>query len=171
MMQLFPDDLLNLARQTVDELRVAGKRVATAKSCTGGLIAGLLTEISGSSDVLGRGFVVYSNDAKNQVLGVSTETLRLYGAVSAETVRELVAGTLRACGDDADIAVAVSGIAGPGGGTPTKPVGTVYVGLAEHHKDPVARHLLIPGDRTTVRLATAKAALEMVRGALTTRTC
>ena len=162
-MQIFPTDLLAVARETVAELRAARRRITTAESCTGGLIAGLLTEIAGASDVLGRGFVVYSNEAKGELLGVSEETLRQHGAVSAETVKEMAAGALRASGEDADIAVAVSGIAGPGWGTPAKPVGTVYVGLARRGDDPLAAHCLIPGDRTAIRLETARAALELVR--------
>ena len=162
-MQLFPDDLLAVARETVAALRASGRRITTAESCTGGLIAGLLTEIAGASDVLGRGFVVYSNEAKGQLLGVSEDTLRRHGAVSAETVKEMAAGALAASGEDADIAVAVSGVAGPGGGTPAKPVGTVYVGLVRRGADPVVEHRVIPGDRTAVRLETARAALELVR--------
>lgn len=165
-MRLFSEDLLQLAQRTIGDLRAAASRAVTAESCTGGLIAGLLTEISGASDVVGRGFVVYSNEAKHDLLGVPKDILDAHGAVSAETVRAMAEGALAASAGDADIAVAVSGIAGPGGGSPQKPVGTVYIGVARRGADTVARHHLFSGDRTDIRLLTVHAALELVRSRL-----
>lgn len=162
-MPLFSGELTDLAHSTIGALRAAGRRAVTAESCTGGLIAGLLTEIPGASDVLGRGFIVYSNQAKTDLLGVPSEILQRHGAVSAETVRAMAEGALRASGDDADIAVAVSGVAGPDGGSPAKPVGTVYVGVATRDAPAAAEHHLFPGDRTNIRLRTAEAALAMIR--------
>ncbi len=162
-MRLFPEDLLETARHTVEELRAAGLRAATAESCTGGLVAGLLTEIPGASDVLGRGFVVYSNEAKMEVLGVPAVILRQHGAVSGETVVAMAEGTLAATGSDADLAVAVSGIAGPSGGTAEKPVGTVWFGTARRGGRTLAEHHLFPGDRTEIRLRTAAVALDLLR--------
>ena len=162
MTEFFPEHLLSLSRRTVDALRTDGHRVTTAESCTGGLIAGLLTEISGSSDVLGRGFVVYSNEAKAALLGVPVETLRAHGAVSDETVRAMAEGALAAAAGDADFAIAVSGIAGPGGGSAEKPVGTVHIGLAGTGRTTQAGRHLFPGDRTEVRLRTVETALELL---------
>ena len=165
-MDLFPESVLALARATVAELRTAGKRIATAESCTGGLIAGAITEIAGSSDVLGRGFVTYSNEGKRDMLGVRPETLQEHGAVSEPTVREMVSGALAAAGPDADYAVAVSGVAGPGGGSAEKPVGTVWVALGARDGETVARRFLFEGDRTAVRVRTVEAALELLRSRL-----
>ena len=162
-MPLFSGEMTGLAHSTVAALRAAGHRAVTAESCTGGLIAGLLTEVPGASDVLGRGFIVYSNQAKTELLGVSPEILQQHGAVSAETVCAMAEGALRASGDDADVAVAVSGIAGPDGGSPTKPVGTVFIGVATRDAPAAAEHHLFPGDRTEIRLRTAEAALAMIR--------
>lgn len=112
-------------------LRAFGERklmLATAESCTGGMISAAITDLVGASDVLERGFVTYSNEAKMEMLGVSAETLAAHGAVSGQTAREMAAGALAR--SHADIAVAVTGVAGPGGGTPDKPVGLVWFGIA-----------------------------------------
>lgn len=162
-MNLFPDALVELAEETVRDLVRSRRRVTTAESCTGGLIAALLTEVPGSSDVIGRGFVTYSNEAKEKVLGVSGETLRRFGAVSVETVREMAEGALVAADHDANIAVAVSGVAGPGGGSEAKPVGTVHVAVAVRGARTSDEKFLLPGGRTEVRLATVREALRMVR--------
>jgi len=116
--------LRTAAERLLDLCRVRGLRVATAESCTGGLVAGALTEISGSSDVVERGFVVYSNAAKESMLGVPPSTLKRYGAVSAETAIAMAAGALK--NSEADITVSITGIAGPGGGSRQKPVGLVH---------------------------------------------
>lgn len=138
-------------------------KVATAESCTGGLIAGALTEIAGSSAVFERGFVTYSNEAKMEILGVRAETLDKFGAVSEETVRQMTEGALAR--SRADIAVSVSGIAGPSGGTPEKPVGLVWFGLAVKGRKALAESRVFPGGRSDVRRATVLHALKMVADA------
>jgi nicotinamide-nucleotide amidase len=117
--------LAKAARRVLDACRANGLKVATAESCTGGLVAAALTEIAGSSDVVDRGFVTYSNAAKQAMLGVPAETLRRHGAVSRQTASAMARGAL--AHSDADLAVAVTGIAGPGGGSVRKPVGIVYL--------------------------------------------
>jgi competence/damage-inducible protein CinA C-terminal domain len=138
-------------------------KVATAESCTGGLIAGALTEIAGSSAVFERGFVTYSNEAKMEILGVRAETLDKFGAVSEETVRQMAEGALAR--SRADIAVSVSGIAGPSGGTPEKPVGLVWFGLAVKGRETLAESHVFPAGRSDVRRATVLHALKMVADA------
>ena len=118
-----------IARAIVDKAREAQVMIATAESCTGGMIAAAITEVAGASDVFDRGFVTYSNEAKMKMLGVKAETLSSFGAVSTEAAREMAFGAL--ANSDADFAVAVTGIAGPAGGTAEKPVGLVYIGVAE----------------------------------------
>ena len=120
--------LRTAAKRLLDLCRARGLRVATAESCTGGLVAGALTEIAGSSDVVERGFVVYSNAAKESMLGVPTSTLKRYGAVSAQTAIAMAAGALK--NSEADITVSITGIAGPGGGSRQKPVGLVHFAAA-----------------------------------------
>jgi len=151
-----------LATRVLEACRTAGLHATTAESCTGGLIVGALTEISGSSDVVGRGFVTYSNEAKMEVLGVRAATLAAHGAVSEATVREMTAGALRAAGKDADVAVAVSGVAGPGGGSPEKPVGTVWLAVERKGRSARAERQLFSGDRKAVRKKTVVRALEMI---------
>lgn len=153
------EDIAALARRTGEALLAAGRRVTTAESCTGGWIAKALTDVAGSSSWFGAGLVTYSNEAKRSLLGVRAETLDEYGAVSEETVREMAAGALAASG--ADIAVAVSGIAGPDGGTPDKPVGTVWLAWAVSGATPVsyAECVHFDGDRETVRRRTVCHAL------------
>ena len=125
---VLPQDVYDLARRVVEENRKAGRTIALAESCTGGLVAAALTEIPGSSAVLDRGFVTYSNESKVQALGVSQEVLEAFGAVSVACVYEMAKGALEH--SDADVAVAISGIAGPDGGTEIKPVGTVVFARA-----------------------------------------
>jgi nicotinamide-nucleotide amidase len=120
---LLPDDITSLAARVVAENIAAGRTVATAESCTGGLVAGALTEIAGSSAVLDRGFVTYSNEAKMQMLGVAQDIIETFGAVSIACAWAMAKGALDRSG--ADVAVAISGVAGPEGGTALKPVGTV----------------------------------------------
>jgi nicotinamide-nucleotide amidase len=117
-----------LAIRVLDACRVRGWRLATAESCTGGLVAGALTEIAGSSDVVDRGFVTYSNAAKMAMLGVPEETLEKFGAVSRQTAEAMAQGALERAG--VDIAVSITGVAGPGGGSPEKPVGLVHFAAA-----------------------------------------
>ncbi|MDU0359913.1 CinA family protein [Rhizobium sp. 25PS6] len=161
-MNLFPQDIISTAEAIIRDFTAAGLMVSTAESCTGGLIAGALTEISGSSAVVDRGFVTYTNSAKIEMLGVQAETLLRFGAVSEETARQMVHGALFR--SRADIAVAVTGIAGPGGGAAEKPVGLVH--LAAKSRDGLLIHRkMLYGDigRRDVRLATIRTALEMVR--------
>ena len=157
----FPAALLAQARALLDLCRARGLKLATAESCTGGLVAGLLTEIAGSSDVVERGFVTYSNEAKREMLGVAAATLEAHGAVSEATAREMALGALRA--SRADIAVSVTGVAGPGGGSDAKPVGLVHFACA----GPSAR-LIVDGAAVRrsrprrVRLAAVAQALELL---------
>jgi len=140
--------------------RAKGLKIATAESCTGGLIAGLLTEIPGSSDVVERGFVTYSNDAKEAMLGVPRDLLIAHGAVSESVARAMVQGALEH--SNADIAIAVTGIAGPGGGSDDKPVGLVHIAAARGDK--LVHRECRFGDigRTEVRLASVEVALELL---------
>ncbi len=121
-------DLTDRAAALLDAYRQKGLKIATAESCTGGLVAGLLTEISGSSAVVERGFVTYSNEAKTEMIGVSTDLIASHGAVSEPVARAMAEGALAQ--SRADVAVAITGVAGPTGGTATKPVGLVHFGLA-----------------------------------------
>lgn len=159
--------LNTLATDTLEACRKAKLRLTTAESCTGGLIVGALTEIGGSSDVIGRGFVTYSNEAKMEMLGVAAATLDQHGAVSGATVKEMTAGALKAAGADADIAIAVSGVAGPGGGSPDKPVGTVWIAVERKGRPTTTEHCVFSGDRTDVRLKTVARALELAIAAAT----
>jgi len=142
-------------------LRETGRTVAVAESCTGGLIAKLLTDVPGSSDYFLGGLVAYSNAAKVELLAVREETLRSHGAVSEETAREMARGARERF--DADLAVAVTGIAGPDGGTPEKPVGTVFFALARRAGTEIGKKREFNGDRATVRLAASLYALDLVR--------
>jgi len=156
-------ELFVLSERVGQKLRAAGRRLVTAESCTGGWVAKACTDVAGSSQWLECGFVTYSNVAKMRDLGVSESTLSSHGAVSEPTVREMAAGALRVSG--ADIAVAISGIAGPDGGTPTKPVGTVWFGLAARRGSEVAlfsQMRLFAGDREAVRRGAVERALQMV---------
>jgi nicotinamide-nucleotide amidase len=159
----FPDSLEALARQVLDQARTGKLRIVTAESCTGGLIAGLLTEIPGSSDVVERGFVTYSNEAKSELLGVPAETIAEHGAVSAAVVRAMAEGALKH--SPAELAVAVTGIAGPGGGSVEKPVGLVYIAAARRGGGIVVRQFRF-GDigRVKVREQSVREALDLLRG-------
>jgi nicotinamide-nucleotide amidase len=155
-----------LAIEVLGRARAAGLRIATAESCTGGLIAGALTAIAGSSDVIEGGLVTYSNEAKTALLGVPAPLIASVGAVSDEVARAMAEGALvRLSG--ADIAVAVTGIAGPGGGTALKPVGLVHFGLAWRGKATSVEHLVFPGDRADIRAATVARALELLLAGMT----
>jgi nicotinamide-nucleotide amidase len=148
-----------LQAQAVGQALLArGWMLSTAESCTGGAIAAAITDIAGSSQWFDRGFVTYSNQAKQEMLGVSADTLATFGAVSEATVREMVSGALAHSG--AQVAVAVSGIAGPGGGTTDKPVGTVCLawGLAGRDMRVCTEHF--PGERAAVRARTVQRALQ-----------
>ena len=153
------------AAAVLDAARARGMMIATAESCTGGLIIGALTDIAGSSDVVDRGFVTYSNQAKQDMLGVSEDTLTAHGAVSAETATEMAAGALARSGPD--LAIYVTGVAGPGGGSDEKPVGLVWFGLAKDGARAIAESRMFAGlDREGVRRATVLHALAMLKAAL-----
>lgn len=161
---MIPPDVLAEAESLLAAYRSARLRLATAESCTGGLIAAVLTAIPGSSDVLERGFVTYSNEAKTDLLGVDAGLIARVGAVSAEVAEAMVQGALAR--SRADVALAVTGIAGPGGGTPTKPVGLVFLaGIRAGGPPRVERHVF-PGDRGSVRLASVRSAFALARGLL-----
>lgn len=164
------DSIPVLAEALVSELLSAGLTVATAESCTGGWIAKSLTDISGSSAVFGFGIVSYSNAAKASLLGVDPATLESHGAVSEAVVVEMARGALER--SEADLAVAVSGIAGPDGGTPEKPVGTVWfawaTGGVERH-DVSAERFILKGDRETIRSQSVVLALQNLRELLRQR--
>ena len=159
------DDIQRLAERLLENARARGFKLATAESCTGGLIAGALTDIAGSSNVVDRGFVTYSNEAKQQMLGVSFATIEKFGAVSEPTAKEMAYGAL--ANSLADITVSVTGIAGPGGGSDDKPVGLVWFGIAEQGMPPRAEKMLF-GDigRSAVRQKTIEHALNMMLEAL-----
>ena len=154
------DDITAAATRVLDLCRARKLKVATAESCTGGLVAAALTEIAGSSDVFDRGFVTYSNDAKQEILGVPPKTLTQHGAVSPETAAAMAQSTIAR--SRADLAVAVTGIAGPGGGSADKPVGLVYFAAATHH-DLIAREKRF-GDigRAEVRRQSVREALALL---------
>ena len=150
--------LLPAAEALIRRAAAAGLMIATAESCTGGLIAGLLTEIAGSSAVVERGFVTYSNDAKTELLGVDAALIEAHGAVSEAVARAMAAGALRH--SRAQVSVAVTGVAGPTGGSAEKPVGTVFIAWALDGQPPRVRRLQLPGDREAVRHQTVRIALE-----------
>jgi nicotinamide-nucleotide amidase len=153
----------DLAGGVLAACRARGLRIATAESCTGGMIAAALTDPAGASDVVECGFVVYSNEAKQRMLGVSEDLLMRHGAVSAEVAVAMAEGALAR--SSADLAVAVTGIAGPGGATATKPVGLVHLACVRRGCDAVHRREVFPGDRAAVRARTVATALEMIEGA------
>jgi nicotinamide-nucleotide amidase len=159
---IFPDDVLALARRVVEENTKAGRKIATAESCTGGLVAAALTEIPGSSAVLDRGFVTYSNESKQQMLGVSPDIIDSLGAVSVATAWAMAQGAIRH--SQADVAVAISGVAGPDGGSDQKPVGTVVFAKAERGKAEVnAEEMRLEGDgRGEIRYRAVLVALELL---------
>ena len=155
----------DLAVAVLDACRARGIMLATAASCTGGMIAAALTDIAGSSDVVDRGFVTYSNEAKMEMIGVAGGTLEAFGAVSRETALEMATGALTR--SRAGIALSVTGIAGPGGGSPEKPVGLVWFGLAMAGREPFAdRRLFEDRGRAFIRRETVRTALEMALAAL-----
>jgi len=151
-------ELYEVSGRVGDALKARSLAMTAAESCTGGWIGQAVTMVPGSSKWFDRGFVTYTNEAKQEMLGVSAETLKKSGAVSEATVREMAAGALKA--SRAQIAVAVSGVAGPGGGSPKKPVGTVCIAWCRAGGEPVARTQRFQGDRDSVRRQTVIAALE-----------
>jgi nicotinamide-nucleotide amidase len=162
---MFPIDIQRLAEAILHRAREQGLTLATAESCTGGLVAAALTATPGSSDVVERGFVTYSNPAKTQMLGVPAELIEAEGAVSEQVARAMAEGALKA--STAGATVAITGVAGPGGGSEAKPVGLVWLATARRDGPTVAREMRY-GDlgRDAVRMAALFTALEMVFSAL-----
>jgi nicotinamide-nucleotide amidase len=159
-MSTFEAEQLQLATAILDRCRALHLHVATAESCSGGLISGCLTAIPGSSNAFDRGFVTYSNTAKTTLLGVPERLLARFGAVDESVARVMAEGALRSAG--VDVAVAVTGIAGPDGGTAEKPVGLVHVAVARAGADTLHERHVFAGDREAVRSATVTAALKLL---------
>jgi nicotinamide-nucleotide amidase len=158
---MFPDEIAAAAASLIDEARAAGLTLTTAESCTGGLVAAAICTIPGASDVFDRGLVTYSNTAKIGLLGVPAVLIGEHGAVSEPVARAMAEGALSASG--ADLAVAITGVAGPGGGSPAKPVGTVHLAVAREGVT-LHRHAVFAGrERADVQLAAVSAALDMLR--------
>jgi nicotinamide-nucleotide amidase len=158
---MIDDELTALAQSTLAACRARNLMIATAESCTGGLASAALTAIAGSSDVFERGFVTYSNEAKQEMIGVPGEIIARFGAVSEECARAMAEGALRH--SRADIAVSITGIAGPGGGTPQKPVGLVWIACAMKAATTQAQRLnLADRDRAQIRHSATISALEMI---------
>ncbi|MEC7123448.1 MAG: CinA family protein [Pseudomonadota bacterium] len=158
---MFDAEITAAATRLLDACKAAGVMVATAESCTGGLIAGALTEIAGSSAVVDRGFVTYSNEAKAAMLGVPPAMIDAHGAVSEEVAKAMAEGALTV--SQAALTVAVTGVAGPGGGSAEKPVGLVLFGCAQRGQATQHRRQIFAGDRTAIRRATVLAALAMLQ--------
>ena len=158
---MFPEDSEALAEEVLALCRDAGLRLAVAESCTGGLIAACLTAIAGSSDVLDRGFVTYSDQAKTELLGVPESLLMAHGAVSAEVARAMAQGALKHAG--VHLAGAVTGIAGPGGGSAEKPVGLVHMAAARSGFATLDERHVFAGDRNAVRMQAVAAVLNLLR--------
>jgi nicotinamide-nucleotide amidase len=159
---VFDRETVELATSVLAACRAKGWRIATAESVTGGLVAAALTAISGSSEVVDRGFVAYSNKAKMELLGVPEATLAAVGAVSAETALAMAAGAVSRAG--VDLTVSITGIAGPGGATTEKPVGLVYIGVATRNGALSERHVF-SGDRDGIRRAAMLRALKVLKDA------
>jgi len=157
---MFDSNLTDQASALLETCRGRGLRLATAESCTGGLVAALLTAVAGSSDVVERGFVTYTNEAKQEMLGVSAPLFDSVGAVSEEVARAMAEGAIEH--SLADLAVAVTGIAGPGGATDTKPVGLVHLAAARRGGSTTHRRQVFDGDRDAVRRASVVVALQML---------
>jgi nicotinamide-nucleotide amidase len=157
---MIADDLLAEAEALLAACRARSIRLATAESCTGGLIAATLTAIAGASDVVDRGFVTYSNEAKHEMVGVPMGMIQADGAVSETVARAMAEGALAR--SRATIAISVTGVAGPGGGTLEKPVGLVWFGLAKKGQPAISEQRLLPGDRTGIRAAAVRRAFAMI---------
>lgn len=159
---MFPDRLRNLALLILDDAEQARLKIAAAESCTGGLVAALFTEIPGSSRVFERGFVTYSNKAKEEMLGVPGDVLADYGAVSEPVARMMAEGALQ--NSRANIAVGITGVAGPGGGTKMKPVGLVHIACARENRA-VVHEMLQLGDigRSAIRMEAVETALKLIQ--------
>lgn len=162
---MFPLEIETLARLLIDEVRERHLRVTTAESCTGGLVAAAICSIPGASDVFERGFVTYTNRAKEEMLGIPGDMIADFGAVSEPVARMMAEGALN--NSRAHIAVAITGVAGPGGGSPMKPVGTVHIATARSTAGIRHRHEVFDGEtRLDVQMAAVAVALQMMRDAI-----
>jgi len=159
-LDLVHDTLRDVVTTLLQACRERGVMLATAESCTGGLLAGALTAIPGSSDVVERGFVVYSNAAKHEMLGVPIAMIERHGAVSEEVARALAEGAIGR--SHAHLTVSITGVAGPGGGSEAKPVGLVHFATARRGQPTLAHHRIFPGDRDTIRLGAVAVALSLL---------
>jgi nicotinamide-nucleotide amidase len=157
---MLPLDLTEAAARLLALYSARALKLATAESCTGGLVAGLLTEIAGSSDVVERGFVVYSNEAKTDLLSVPADLIRRHGAVSAGVAAAMAEGAIKH--SRADVAVSITGIAGPGGGSAGKPVGLVYLAVQRRNGPGKVERAVFPGDRSAIRRASVERALAIL---------
>lgn len=164
---MLPEATLDQARSLLAQMNATGMTLATAESCTGGLIAAALTAIAGSSSVVMGGFVTYANDAKRQMVGVRAESLAQHGAVSEDVAREMAEGARARAG--VSLALSCTGIAGPGGATPGKPVGLVFIACAREGAATLVERHVFPGDRAAVRAATVAAALALAARSLNAR--
>lgn len=163
---MFSLEIATLARLLVDEARERSLRIVTAESCTGGLVAGAICHVPGASDVFERGFVTYSNRAKQELLGVPGDLIADLGAVSEPVARMMAEGAL--ANSNAHLAVAITGVAGPGGGTPMKPIGTVHIATARSNQALLHRQEFFEDeDREGVQLAAVRSALQMLRDRMT----
>ena len=162
-MSLFPQALVEKATALLADFRTRGITLTTAESCTGGLISALITEIAGSSDVFTHGFVTYANAAKTSMVGVPASLIAQHGAVSESVARAMAEGALDT--SVASIAVAVTGVAGPSGGSPEKPVGLVHIAVARADGETIHQRHVFSGDRSSVRLQTVEAALALIGNA------
>ncbi|MGM0560632.1 MAG: CinA family protein [Pseudomonadota bacterium] len=162
---MFDKDLIESAAKLLEDCRTRQIRITTAESCTGGLLGGLLTETAGSSDVVDCGFIVYSNTAKARLLGVDPGIIESFGAVSRETAQAMAEGALDKS-PNAQLAVSITGIAGPGGGSTEKPVGLVHFGVAGSKVKTEATHQVFPGNRQAVRQASLRQALSLLQAAV-----
>ena len=161
---MYPAHYITKAKNLLHECEQRGLMISTAESCTGGLISALLTEIAGASAVYERGFITYSNHAKHALLGVSEKTLNEHGAVSNPVAMEMARGAITHSA--AQLSMAVTGIAGPGGGTPAKPVGLVYIAAQLKGHDPAVKEYRFSGDRAQVRLAAVEKAIDLAQSLL-----
>ncbi len=157
----FPENLMGLAEEAISACRNAGLRLAVAESCSGGLIAGCLTAVAGASEVLERGFVVYSNQSKADMLGVPQALMEAKGVVSSEVACAMARGCVEY--SNAGIGLAVTGIAGPGGASAEKPVGTVYIATTRKGAETTHERHLFKGNRASVRRQTVEHALKMIK--------
>lgn len=161
---MYPASILSRATALIAACEAAGATVATAESCTGGLLGGALTAVPGSSAVFDRGFLTYSNPAKSEILGIPADLIETHGAVSEPVARAMAEGVLNIC--SVTLSAGITGIAGPGGGAPEKPVGTVHIAAARRGGPVLHKRLAFDGDRDAVRLASVGAALTMLQDAL-----